>query len=169
MRPLVVIALLGAGISFAQAQEQDRKLLDRILKPDTSLSNAAQGKRFEAGGATLTKAAPTKSFSFFNRTRVKQFDAAKTYDAKAFTTKQSQFANRTANTSSRSDIRNVEKPYATGAYQTTASPDNGRHVEVAEYPGSRPFLVRGKSQKALSAQDRPLTIDEVRELLNKNK
>lgn len=32
-----------------------------------------------------------------------------------------------------------------------------------------PFLDRGKSQKALSARDKPLTIEQVRELLNKNK
>ena len=37
------------------------------------------------------------------------------------------------------------------------------------FAGNRPFLGQGKSQKALSAQDRPLTIEQVRELLNKNK
>jgi hypothetical protein len=42
-------------------------------------------------------------------------------------------------------------------------------TDVREFSGTRPFLVRGKSQKALSAQDRPLSIDDVRELLNKNK
>ena len=44
-----------------------------------------------------------------------------------------------------------------------------RTYPVSEFSGTRPFLVRGKSQKALSQQDRPLSIDEVRELLNKNK
>ena len=38
-----------------------------------------------------------------------------------------------------------------------------------DFAGNRPFLGQGKSQKALHAQERPLTIDEVRELLNKNK
>jgi hypothetical protein len=38
-----------------------------------------------------------------------------------------------------------------------------------DFGGNRPFLGQGKSQKALHSQDRPLTIDEVRELLNKNK
>jgi hypothetical protein len=42
-------------------------------------------------------------------------------------------------------------------------------MAASDYPGTRPFLAHGKSQKALSAQDRALTIDEVRELLNKNK
>ena len=42
-------------------------------------------------------------------------------------------------------------------------------MQVRDFPGTRPFLVQGKSQKALSQQDKPLTIDQVRELLNKNK
>jgi len=40
---------------------------------------------------------------------------------------------------------------------------------VREYAGNRPFLDKGKSQKSLSAQNKPLTIEQVRELLNKNK
>jgi hypothetical protein len=40
---------------------------------------------------------------------------------------------------------------------------------VREYAGNRPFLDRGKSQKSLDAHDKPLTIEQVRELLNKSK
>ena len=42
-------------------------------------------------------------------------------------------------------------------------------VLLHEYPDTRPFLAKGTRQEVLSQQDRPLTIDEVRELLNKNK
>ena len=44
-----------------------------------------------------------------------------------------------------------------------------KKVSGRKYAENRPFLDRGKSQKAFSQQNRPLTIDEVRELLNKNK
>ena len=44
-----------------------------------------------------------------------------------------------------------------------------KNTPLAISPVTGPFLGQGKSQKALHAQDRPLTIDEVRELLNKNK
>ena len=49
------------------------------------------------------------------------------------------------------------------------APESGRSVAVGSFAGNRPFLGRGKSQKALSARDTPLTIEQVRELLNKNK
>jgi len=51
---------------------------------------------------------------------------------------------------------------STNAYPT-------KKYATRDFAGNRPFLGQGKSQKALHAQDRPLTIDEVRELLNKNK
>ena len=55
------------------------------------------------------------------------------------------------------------------AYGTRVAPENGSNLAAAPFAGNRPFLGRGKSQKALSARDTPLTIEQVRELLNKNK
>jgi hypothetical protein len=45
----------------------------------------------------------------------------------------------------------------------------GRVMATSDFAGKRPFLGQGKSQKALSQQDQPLSIEQVRELLNKNK
>src|ERR1022692_4651115 len=47
--------------------------------------------------------------------------------------------------------------------------DGDKKVNGRDFAGNRPFLGQGKSQKALSTQDKPLTIEQVRELLNKNK
>jgi hypothetical protein len=47
--------------------------------------------------------------------------------------------------------------------------DSDKKNSVAAFSGNRPFLDKGKSQKALSQHDTPLTIEQVRELLNKNK
>ena len=49
------------------------------------------------------------------------------------------------------------------------APQAGKKVASRVYPGNRPFLGEGKSQKSLNQQNAPLTIDQVRELLNKNK
>jgi hypothetical protein len=63
----------------------------------------------------------------------------------------------------------------TRSYQTkkardlSGSASSTKKYATGDFAGNRPFLGQGKSQKALHAQDRPLTIDEVRELLNKNK
>ena len=58
---------------------------------------------------------------------------------------------------------------ASAAYGSRVAPENGNSLVVTPFAGNRPFLGRGKSQKALNAQDTPLTIEQVRELLNKNK
>ena len=58
---------------------------------------------------------------------------------------------------------------AVAAGATRIAPENGSSLPAAPFAGNRPFLGRGKSQEALSARDTPLTIDQVRELLNKNK
>src|SRR5207302_8409092 len=44
--------LLLAALPCARGQDQERKLLDRILKPDMSLQNEAQNKKFIADGAS---------------------------------------------------------------------------------------------------------------------
>ena len=57
----------------------------------------------------------------------------------------------------------------TGALSVRDMPGSGKKVASSEFTGSRPFLDKGKSQKAISQHDTPLTIEQVRELLNKNK
>ena len=52
---------------------------------------------------------------------------------------------------------------------TRDAPQSDKKVAVRTYAENRPFLEEGKSQKSLNRQNAPLTIDQVRELLNKNK
>ena len=73
VRALLVSAVLSATIITAHAQQQEQKLLDRLLKPEMSLENSAQGKQFTAGGATIGKQARTKSFYVRYRRAEKQF------------------------------------------------------------------------------------------------
>jgi len=44
-----------------------------------------------------------------------------------------------------------------------------KKVASHAYGGSRPFLNEGTNQKSLNRKTEPLTIEQVRELLNKNK
>jgi hypothetical protein len=66
-------------------------------------------------------------------------------------------------------IRSNPTEMATATYATQSARENGKNVPGAPFASSRPFSVQGKSQKALNARDTPLTIEQVRELLNKNK
>ena len=169
MRVLLVFVLVGCSGIPATAQEQERKLIDRILKPDMSLQNNAQTKEFAARGPTMTRQARTKSFYVPERRAERQFPDDRAFRAKKFDTQESRFSQQQAKLTARSRVQKADTPYATPAYSGVKSArDNDKAAEVSEFPNTRPFLLRGKSQKALSQQDRPLTIEQVRELLNKN-
>src|SRR5204862_7396084 len=63
VRMIVAIGTLFIGISTALAQEQERRLMDRLLKPDASLANPAQNKKFSGNHATsFDKTARTHNF-----------------------------------------------------------------------------------------------------------
>ena len=49
------------------------------------------------------------------------------------------------------------------------APQSGKKVASRAYAGNRPFLNEGTNQKSLNRKTEPLTIEQVRELLNKNK
>ena len=61
----------------------------------------------------------------------------------------------------------IVPPVATAG--TRVASENNTTTPVREYASNRPFLDKGKSQKSLHALDKPLTIEQVRELLNKSK
>ena len=50
-----------------------------------------------------------------------------------------------------------------------AAYDANRVVASRDFADRRQFTAQGKSQKSLDRQNPPMTIDQVRELLNKNK
>jgi hypothetical protein len=65
---------------------------------------------------------------------------------------------------------NVGRTYSTATSTEVRSVhDANKTVETRNNPTNRPFLVQGKSQKVLDQQKPSLTIEQVRELLNKNK
>jgi hypothetical protein len=169
VRALLFSAVFAATIITARAQQQEQKLLDRLLKPDMSLESNLQTKQFTAGGATIEKRARTKSFYVRDRRAEKRFVTGD-FRTKQFGTRKSRYQQQEASVATRTAIAKLERPYPTPGYGgvRTAAEDD-KELDVSPYADTRPFLGRGKSQKSLSAQDRPLTIDEVRELLNKNK
>jgi hypothetical protein len=75
-------------------------------------------------------------------------------------------ANLATRTALTKDDKLVRTPPAPGV---RAAPESTTTAAVREFPDNRPFPGRGKSQKALQAYNRPLTIEQVRELLNKSK
>lgn len=143
--------------------------MDRLLKPDMALQNSQGEKQFIARGSTTTKQARTKDFHVPGRQFEKQFHTS-AFRTREFGTSRSPYQNSQAYLPTRTHIAKTNVPYATAAYRhADAAREATKSVDTSEFSGTRPFLIEGKSQKALSQKDRPLTIDEVRELLNKNK
>lgn len=167
---IVVFLTLLASVWPISAQEQERKLVDRLLQPNMSLANPAQDKQFSASAASVDKRAPSKSFDTRKKSRTKSFAAERAFPARQFTTQKFVAADSSANISTRSHLTKTGAVYfASAAHATRIAPESDTTLAAATFAGHRPFLGRGKSQKALSAQDTPLTIEQVRELLNKNK
>jgi len=166
---LVALMTLSIGVSAAFGQEQ--KLIDRLLKPNTSLTNPAQDKKFVATGMiSLDKRAPVRSFYSPQKVSTKTLPSEEAFTPQQFAARHFRAGDSAANLSTRSRLTANDKiistPPAPGvrvASESTAS------TSAREFPGSRPFLAQGKSQKSLQAHNTPLTIEQVRELLNKSK
>ena len=61
-RSFAVSIVLAILICCACGQDQERKLMDRLLKPDMALENGAQNKKFTAdGSASINKPASVGS------------------------------------------------------------------------------------------------------------
>lgn len=168
---IAVILTLLASVWPTSAQEQERKLVDRLLKPNMSLTNPAQEKQFSATGASFDKRAPSKNFYPRKNSHTKSFAGERAFATAPFATPPDfRAGDSRANIPAKSPVTKTGAVYfASNAHGTRVAPESGATLAAATFAGNRPFLGRGKSQKALSAQDKPLTIEQVRELLNKNK
>jgi hypothetical protein len=170
VRMIVASMALLAGIPASPAQEQEAKLVDRILKPNMSLVNSAQNKQFGATEFSVAKRASSPNFSTPERSVEKSFAGGRAFSSKEFAVRHSRAGDTAANISTKSQPVKTDMVYvASAADGARVASESGRSMAVASFAGNRPFLGQGKSQKALSARDTPLTIEQVRELLNKNK
>ena len=170
-RSLTIGILLAVLICCARGQEQERKLVDRLLKPDMALQNDAQNKKFTGdGSASISKRASVGSFYIHQQARSKNFSGTRDFATSQFYS-QSYHGGRTAyEVSSRQSMANSQFAHANQtASGVRNAPQSDKKVASRAYAGNRPFLDEGKSQKSLNQKNVPLTIDQVRELLNKNK
>ena len=159
-----------AGLCCVRAQDQEKKLVDRLLKPNMALQNDAQNKRFIGdGSASMNKRANVGTFF------VHQKPHSKSFGTRDFST--TQFYSQTYHgkrsayeVSSDQALANSKAAYANQTARGIGNaPQSGKKVSSRAYAGNRPFLDQGTNQKSLNRKNEPLTIEQVRELLNKNK
>jgi hypothetical protein len=151
----------------ARAQEQERKLIDRILKPDTTIQNSSQNKKFTADKSLSNKPAHVGTFYLEKKSNAKTFSNTREFNSWQFNARSFGDAHK-ADISSRTTVPNSK--YSTApANNLHPVHDGAKKKETNSFAGQQAFRGQGKSQKALSQQKHAMTIDEVRELLNKNK
>ena len=168
MRFLSGVLVLAVSISVARAQEQEHKLLDRLLRPNAALQNAAQNKTFVAGGALNGSTVAVNSFYIPANAFSKSYSNEREFSTREFMARHFRDGDVSAPAPSRTTLINRDYP-AKAANIVREASESGRTTSVSDFRGARPSLDRGKSQKSLSAQNPPMTIEQVRELLNKNK
>ncbi|PYK83010.1 MAG: hypothetical protein DMF35_05945 [Verrucomicrobia bacterium] len=72
--------------------------------------------------------------------------------------------------STQNRIANIPEPVATSSVRDIHSANNPHNVTASRtFADQHQFRDQGKSQKSLDRQNPPMTIDQVRDLLNKNK
>jgi hypothetical protein len=171
VRAILPLALIFFGASCIFAQEQESKLVDRLLRPDMAMSNPAQTKQFSGGSRQeMSKSANVKEFSATASNAPKEFGGKKNFLSRIFGGHQFHGGDTNADVSTRSIASTAPATIGTQTSSLARSnSDGGKAVGTRQFAATGPFLERGKSQKALSAQDTPLTVDQVRELLNRNK
>jgi hypothetical protein len=163
--------LLLALLCSVRAQDQEKKLVDRLLKPDMTLQNDAQNKKFTGDGSvSINKRANVGTFYIHQKPSSKSFLGARDFSTSQFYSQTYHSGHNAYATSSQQTFGKAKAPYANQTARDIGSaPQSGKKVASRAYAGTRPFLDQGKSQKSLSKKNEPMTIEQVRELLNKNK
>jgi hypothetical protein len=171
VRSLLLLFSVLIFASAAQAQEQEGKLVDRLLRPNMELSNPAQNKSFSAvEGTSINKKFNAKEFYSGPERPLKSFWGAKSFLSKTFGTGKYARAEAQANFKHNADVAYASTEFTTKQSSLIRESSFARKkVKVHDYADNRPFLAKGTRQKQLSQQDKPMSIDEVRELLNKSR
>jgi len=162
--------LILAALPSVRGQNQESKLVDRLLKPDMTLQNDAQHKKFIADGTSINKRATVGTFYVQKKSNQKTFSGTGQFSTQEFNTHSFHSKRSAFNVPSQQATGNSQSSYANqSARGVQDASQSGKKVPVRASAENRPFLDEGKSQKSLNRHNDPLTIEQVRELLNKNK
>jgi hypothetical protein len=162
--------LLLAAFSFAHAQDQESKLVERLLRPDMTLQSTAQTKKFIADSASINKRATVGAFYIQRKSSSKSFSDTRDFSTQQASSQSFRGTRTASDTSPRQPIGASQSAYSTRiARGVRDAPQADKAASGRAFAGNRPFLDQGKSQKALNRKNAPLSIEQVRELLNKNK
>jgi len=155
----------------AAAQEQEQRMMERIMNPERDRANPMGAKAFASkpfegrefsgtGEYTGVKSARTKEYA------TREFLGIRNpwFGKKVYATEAAREVNR---------YLLADKDYASRPVETQAVRDGNRSAylrDATSRDNSREFVARGKAQGSINAVNPsggPMTIEEVRELLNR--
>lgn len=165
----LAIALLFCSACALPAQEQEGKLMDRLLRPNAALGNDSQNKKFiSSDKASVDRHARVSTFYLQKKHEAQTYSNTREFNTSQFSARHydTSTGNSLLAARSTSQIRSYDTPSARVSVELR---DSHRTASSSNFAGNRPFLDEGKSQKSLSRKNKPMTIDDIRELLNKSK
>jgi hypothetical protein len=160
---------LAFSLSNVWAQDQERRLIDRLLRPNMDLQNRAQGKVFRSDSKVVTHRVAANAFVLEATAKEKAFGDIRTVETREY---RSGLLRADAQQHSFAEIPQKAVPAqltCSAARDLHSAYDAQLQVSGRSFPDQRVFRDEGKSQKSLNRQNPSLTIDQVRELLNKNR
>lgn len=169
--PLILLAALTLlGGSAGWAQEQESTAMKHLLNPDQTLKYSDADRKFATSAAVGSRQATVRAFPFAHAAglqgdgvfHTKAF-ASKTFQTSAFSTKPARDASLSA--------AGQQKTFAVKAVAVREFPQAGKTASTQGYRDStKPFLVKGKRQDTIDdlLNTKEMTIDQVRQLLNKS-
>jgi hypothetical protein len=154
------------------AQEQEDRLMQRLLNPQTDRSAPMGTKAFVS--------MPFASRAFEGGERysgVKEVSRSQEFGTRSFLgIRNPWFGRKVFETEAARDLTKYvlsNKAFASSSVESVAAPEARRAMPVSRSETVvRDYEVRGRSQQAISAQHTggsPLSLDDVRELLNRNR
>jgi hypothetical protein len=135
-----------------------------------TLQSREQNKKFIADGTSINKKANVGTFYVDKKSNSKSFHGTREHSTRQFDSQAFRGSRGTFQTPSGQTSVTSRAVYSTQVAPGVREDAQSRKKATSRsYVENRPFLDQGKSQKSLNQHNAPLTIDQVRELLNKNK
>jgi hypothetical protein len=120
--------------------------------------------------ASINKRANVGSFFVHQKSHSKSFGGTRDFSTTQFYSQTYRSGRTGSNVLSQQTVANSKAAYANQTVRGVGTaPQSGKKIASRAYADNRPFLDQGTNQKSLNRKNEPLTIEQVRELLNKNK
>lgn len=176
---ILLLLAFAAAVPAARAQKQEEGTLARVKMDRPANSQAFEfagaGKTFGTASAVGSKQAQVKSFAFGGKSSVLAGDGA--FHAKSFNNPKAEsfrtesYLTKTSQVSQRNSFAQADRAFDTKSVGVREAPAANKSMATREFiTPTRPYEWHGKRQDTLDEvyKNNPnLTIDQVRDLLNK--